>query len=359
MATKAATRGNILHGFYKSGLIDRTKSRYPVLLKILGTCRSTLPKELYQKVFDNFTYLYSVMMDQGHILEDVFGELGFPQDRDVNGKEVLRNAGISQESQQRSKWLTHQFQIKLQKEHILRIETAQRRKFEQHIQKIEEDDNHVKEIEMKLLSMLNENMANQEAQLDFCTVEMFDQSNSSELAGFIWAHDPSILLKKDIPSNKEKLADAAKAIEHNSTADNNRIFTAYMCQNLPNILASKQKKPPRTAIIPIVPVLEQTFVSLSDGQESKVLSSTIMSSQAWISQTCELFGVAYLLPSITVTNTIKGKADFLAKLLRGCMKSFLKRRIESEKKNSLGISTCIQELVYCCILYGISRSCQE
>ena len=48
LATKAATRGNILHGFYKSGLIDHTKSRYPVLLKVLGTCRSTLPKVLYQ-----------------------------------------------------------------------------------------------------------------------------------------------------------------------------------------------------------------------------------------------------------------------------------------------------------------------
>ncbi len=48
LATKAATRGNILHGFYESGLIDRTKSRYPVLLKVLGTCRSTLPKEVYQ-----------------------------------------------------------------------------------------------------------------------------------------------------------------------------------------------------------------------------------------------------------------------------------------------------------------------
>ena len=92
---------------------DQTKSRYPVLLKILGTCCSTLPKELYQKVFDNVTYLYSVMIDQGHIPEDVFDELGFPQDRDVNGKEVPRNAGISHENQQRSKWLTHQFQLKL------------------------------------------------------------------------------------------------------------------------------------------------------------------------------------------------------------------------------------------------------
>ena len=113
MAIKAATRGNILHGFYESGLSDRTKSRYPEVIKILGTCHSTLLKELYQKMFDNFTYLYSIMIDQGSITEDVFDEFGFPQDRDVNGKEVLRNAGISQESQQQSKWLTHQFQIKL------------------------------------------------------------------------------------------------------------------------------------------------------------------------------------------------------------------------------------------------------
>ena len=69
--TKAATRGNILHGFYESGLIDRTMSRYPVLLKILGTCCSSIPKELYQKVINHFTYLYNVMMEQGWIPEDV------------------------------------------------------------------------------------------------------------------------------------------------------------------------------------------------------------------------------------------------------------------------------------------------
>ena len=92
--------------------------------------------------------------------------------------------------------------------------------------------------------MLTENMANQEALLDFSSVEVFDQIISSELANFIWTHDPNILLKKDIPSNKGKLADAAKAIELNSTVDNKGIFTAYMCQNFPNTLASKQKKPP-------------------------------------------------------------------------------------------------------------------
>ena len=113
LTTKAATRGNILHGFYESGLIDRTKSRYPVLLKILGTCHSSIPKELYQKVIDNFTYLYNVMMEQGWIPEDVFSDLDFPQDKDVSGCEVLRTAGISQESYQQSKCLTHHFQINL------------------------------------------------------------------------------------------------------------------------------------------------------------------------------------------------------------------------------------------------------
>ena len=100
LTTKAATRGNILHGFYESGLIDRTKSRYPVLLKILGTYRSTLPKEVYQSVIDNFTHLYRIMMEQGRIPEDVFDDLGFPHDKDVNGHEVLRAAGILQESYQ-------------------------------------------------------------------------------------------------------------------------------------------------------------------------------------------------------------------------------------------------------------------
>ena len=49
LTTKTATRGNILHGFYESGLIDQTKSRYPVLLKVLGTSWSSLPKDLYQQ----------------------------------------------------------------------------------------------------------------------------------------------------------------------------------------------------------------------------------------------------------------------------------------------------------------------
>ena len=40
------------------------------------------------------------MMEQGNIPEDVFDDLGFPHDKDVNGNEVLRAAGILQEEKQ-------------------------------------------------------------------------------------------------------------------------------------------------------------------------------------------------------------------------------------------------------------------
>ena len=75
-------------------------------------CWSTLPKELYQRV------IHRIMMEQGRIPEDVFDDLGFPRDKDVYGHEVLRAAGISQESYQQSKRLTQEFQIDLHKEHI-------------------------------------------------------------------------------------------------------------------------------------------------------------------------------------------------------------------------------------------------
>ena len=81
---------------HENGMLDKEKARYPVLLKILGTCRSSIPQELYKKVIDNFTYLYNVVMEQGCIPEEVFDELSFPMDVDVNGNDVFRNAGISQ-----------------------------------------------------------------------------------------------------------------------------------------------------------------------------------------------------------------------------------------------------------------------
>ena len=97
----------VLYNHVKSGSIDQTKSRYHVLLKILGTCRSMLSQELCQIIIDKFMYLYNIMLEQGQIPEDVFNDLRFPGDNNVHGSEVLRNAGILQKSYQQSKCLTH------------------------------------------------------------------------------------------------------------------------------------------------------------------------------------------------------------------------------------------------------------
>ena len=208
-----------------------------MLKKILGTCRTTVPVALYKKVIDNFSYLYTIMLDQGRIPEEVFDELGIPPDRDINGKVVMRNAGISQESQQRSKWLMHKHQIGLRKERIQCIEYDRSRKMEQYEQKIAEEINEVEAVETKLLISLSKDLGHETPTLVECTMSHFASLSSPELADFIWGHDPNVLLKKDIPKNKGSLVDAIAAIDNDSTADNNRIFTAYMCRNLPNILS--------------------------------------------------------------------------------------------------------------------------
>ncbi len=47
-----------------------------------------------------------------------------------------------------------------------------------------------------------------------------------------------------------------------------------------------------------------------------------------------MFEVKYSLPLITITNELKTKGDFLVKLMRGQLKTLLKRRIETEAKQN-------------------------
>jgi hypothetical protein len=46
-------------------------------------------------------------------------------DKDINGKEVIRSANISQESYQRSKCLTHLHQMNLHLEHVQTIKSKE------------------------------------------------------------------------------------------------------------------------------------------------------------------------------------------------------------------------------------------
>ena len=128
MATKAATRDNIIDGFVETGLIDKKQLKYPVLEKILATCKKSIPRDIYDKFIDNFPRLFSIMLEKGHISEEVYDDMDFPRDMDVHGREVRRDATISQESQQRCKELTHTFQIDERRERTEAILAEQRRR---------------------------------------------------------------------------------------------------------------------------------------------------------------------------------------------------------------------------------------
>jgi len=145
------------------------------------------------------------MMEQDNIPEDIFHDLGFSCDKDVNGNEVLRAAGLLQESYQPSNYLTHEFQINLCKEYIKHIKYGQRCKADQRQQKRNEEVHSIELIEEKLLNMIAEDAEVMERSLDQCTVEMFDKLTSPKLSDFIWAHDANVIIKKDIPCNKGRL----------------------------------------------------------------------------------------------------------------------------------------------------------
>ena len=112
---------------------------------------------------------------------------------------------------------------------------------DQMLQKRNEEVHSLGLIEEKLLNMIAENSEVIERSLDQCTIEMFDKLTWPELSDCIWAYDPNVLMKKDIPSNKGKLEDAKYAVEHNSTADKNHIFTVYMCRDKPKKLVSSKE----------------------------------------------------------------------------------------------------------------------
>ena len=79
---------------------------------------------------ETFHHFLQAMVEQGFIPEEYFDLYGIAVDRDMNGDEVLKLATIAQESHQRSKCLTHEFQVHLRKERLLHIQRKERQRKE-------------------------------------------------------------------------------------------------------------------------------------------------------------------------------------------------------------------------------------
>ena len=94
-------------------MIDKEYKMSPDFEKLLAKCRRDPTKEEYNLYIDSFPYLYTKMLDDGHLDDSIFEEVGFPMDTNTSGQNARRDVSITQEPQQQAKWLTRQSQINL------------------------------------------------------------------------------------------------------------------------------------------------------------------------------------------------------------------------------------------------------
>jgi hypothetical protein len=107
---KTATAPNIRSGFLEAGFIDRKSLLFPDIDQIIyGTTRRDIRLDEYANVLKQFKPLYQYAAEHGHVPDEVLEANGIPRDIDMYGKEVRREAGISNESCQRAKCLSHKF----------------------------------------------------------------------------------------------------------------------------------------------------------------------------------------------------------------------------------------------------------
>ena len=90
------------------------------------------------------------------------------------------------------------------------IQVKQRQQEELRQSKNDEQFTSVSLIETKLLDMLDDSI---ERVLINCCIKCFAKIKSAELAAFIYAHDPEVKWKNQIPKYMGKLEDAIATIE--------------------------------------------------------------------------------------------------------------------------------------------------
>ncbi len=62
--------------------------------------------------------------------------------------------------------------------------------------------------------------------------------------------------------------------------------------------------------------VEHIIMSFSLVIGQRDMPSSLLGNEEWIGRTCQLFEIEYLIPSVSVTNEMKIKGDFLVRLIR-------------------------------------------
>ena len=331
IAAKIITKKNIQQGFIEAGIIDDQYHRYPVFDTLLGTCRRDIKQVEYDHIVDSFPHFLHEANINGHITEDIYDKLNIPRDRNSNGNEILRDAGISQEHMQRSKILNHEYQVELREERVAAVQQEINRKqaiADSKIQLlIQSSQDAVKCLQKKLCDA---NVTVEGEDVSQCTLSMFSSLNIPQLDAFIMARQdiatPAYASKSKLPKNKGTLEEAENKVE-------NKILVAFQHKDKPNT-ASLQ--------------LTSTVAAENDGMQNDiylnpfevimldcdttVLPSQLLRNETWVKYVMDLF---HLKRTTTEVFDIDiRKADELVSMLRERLDPHLERRIDEQSKRS-------------------------
>ena len=118
IAKAAPAPHTVAQGFLHNGMLDATSHCYPDFDKILHTVKRKLSSDELLLCENSFPKLFHHQLTYGYVKDELLNELGFPHDTDVEGNITHRTAGISQESLQRAKVLSHKYQKSLREDRI-------------------------------------------------------------------------------------------------------------------------------------------------------------------------------------------------------------------------------------------------
>ena len=282
---------------------------------------------------ETFHHFLQAMVEQGFIPEEYFDLYGIAVDRDMNGDEVLKLATIAQESHQRSKCLTHEFQVHLRKERLLQIQRKERQRKEVVNSKHQE----LIDANRETVHLLNKMCQKKgligdsdfgEEHLEHCTLDMFEKLGAKELTPFILAHDTKYKMKMSIP--KKGSAEEARG------GAVNKISIAFKCIGKPNLVEGNMPYDLSQELVEEEDEAASTFITevLTLTKDDEVLPSELLSNEQWVKFVVSIFELEKLDISGAVDQDMKDKADLLAKLLQERYKDHVKKRIKTVSRRT-------------------------
>jgi hypothetical protein len=290
---------------------------------------------------ETFEHFLRIMDKEGHIPEEHFDFGGIRMDKDINGKDVVRAATITQESYQQSKCLTHFRQVDMRLECLQIIKSKEIEKKEtanlKHMELVEANS---KVVGVICIMLQQDNVIGLDEcgkeYVNLCMMKMFSELTNPQLEAFILAHDIDCMSKSQLPA-KGKLKDA----EDNTVR--NCIRIAFDCRTKSNRIEG-------TLPFDLSNISDNNnegnnwgahFITLTNNDS--VLPSTLISDKSWVLYAINLLDLEKTTRALReISSSDKDKADLL--LVKLCER--FKKHVNLRVKQVLKRNHCVLKLAW-------------